>query len=179
MAEYVRSPGAAIRIALTLQCRFRFLEGTRKIGNVVEGFASDRLGDKACVAGCPTDDDDSRVVIGHGQTPVVLGLAKLAYVGPFQDGAPRHVARTRKCPALKCGAFARIEQDRRAVEGKHVTETVSLDHGYAAKSTPDGNPQLVAADVRVSRRLELGRQSPALRTKRTIAVQHQGAGEMP
>ena len=134
--------------------------------HVVEGVSHDGFGDGARLRSILTDDEDARVVVGHRQATVVLGIGRIRQY----DGA--RVGEGRPDGPL----FARVDQDRGAVGAEQSRQSFLFDLSEAAQGPPGRDPELVAADIRVARLLQLRAESLASAAIGTVAVENQRLG---
>ena len=151
----VRHAPVCSRNALLRQCGFCLVESTGEVGDVGERFVCEGLRDEASLTSSAADDNDTRVVVLHGQASIVLGFSDLADVPAFEHTAAWDGPGTRKRAQSEGVGFARIDHDRGAVAGEDVAEAVGFDDGDATKRTPHGNAELIATDVRVPGSQEL------------------------
>src|SRR3989304_4230036 len=107
---------------LPRQRRHRLLEGAGEVGDVMEGFVRDRLGDEAGVAGRATDDDDPGVVVLHRQPSIVLGPADLTDVPGFQHPAAGDAARARDGATAIGIGLPHVDHVHNTAKGEDVTK---------------------------------------------------------
>src|SRR5215207_5100054 len=138
----------------------------------MKGLARYGVGNVARVRHGGTEHDDSCVVIVHGKPTIVFRPSHLANVLPVQHTAAREVSRIGKGAGSIGGGIPDINDHGGSVICENMTEAISVNLGHAAQGPPDGDAELVAADVTEPGREQLLRQALALSAVRAIAVEH-------
>src|SRR5215467_6390365 len=84
-------------------------------GNVVEGLPDDRFGDRARLPAITAEDNDTRIVVLHRQSPIVFGPSYFADILAALQLARGHTDRPRDTSFVKLLRVTRVDEHRRAV----------------------------------------------------------------